>query len=334
MWLTAAASIVGGILARRDAKKTDSRNAKAVKQANKENAKAVAAANAENERIALRNREWAQEDYAQQKADMSDQFVRIRDAAQKAGFNPLTALASGAPMVPTAAGGLAGYSAMAPQAASANFMGPPLASTEMLVNGVQDVGNILSGREALDIAEQKSRIELNRIQAEQLGALPMLNTRGGASRRAAASVAAGDAPSGWTGGFAPTFWRKGSPLDADRSVEMDATHNVGGFIEIENDWTGGGAVYAPGSDGDVMDLDELLVAGAFAYPQVIWRNFKAGISNPAPNSVVGKIMNPGPVGRHYSQPDPGATYNMPFPRHNAVRFFTPALTRGGASSAM
>lgn len=66
-------------------------------------------AQALTEASALRNREWGKEDYAQQRADMSNQFTDLRAAAEKAGFNPLSVL--GSQMVPQmGAGGLSSSS--------------------------------------------------------------------------------------------------------------------------------------------------------------------------------------------------------------------------------
>jgi len=131
---------------------------------------------------ALRNRKWAKADYRQQKKDMGSQFVRLRHAAEKAGFNPLSVL--GASMVPNPAGGISsssygaasgvapiGVSAPGVSAAMGGYGAPvavpALASNDAILGGIQELGRELTGEAALERENAKFANELARIELEQ-----------------------------------------------------------------------------------------------------------------------------------------------------------------------
>lgn len=135
----------------------------------------------------LRNRGWAEEDYAQQKDDFATQFSRSRDAAIAGGFNPLSVL--GSQMTPSmGAGGLSSSSYGAGQgaAASAGFSGgmqaapasvpmaygapvavQPIASNASIVGAVAELGQELSGENAVQRQTDELYRDLAQIQLDQ-----------------------------------------------------------------------------------------------------------------------------------------------------------------------
>jgi len=136
---------------------------------------------------ALRNRAWAKADYRQQKEDMATQFIRLRRAAKKGGFNPLTAM--GSQMIPGVAGGLTSstYGAasgvgaapvsamgMSPMGVSSPMIGDagtvavaPMASNEAITGGLYELGMELSGEAAQQRANAQIAADLMKIELEQ-----------------------------------------------------------------------------------------------------------------------------------------------------------------------
>jgi len=134
----------------------------------------------------LRNREWAKDDYEQQRQDFGNQFTDLRAAAEKAGFNPLSVL--GSQMVPSSgAGGLSSssYGAGQGQAASAGFAGSqgvvgsvpmaygapvsvqPLVSNAGIVGGVAELGQELTGLNAVQRQTDQLYRDLAQIELDQ-----------------------------------------------------------------------------------------------------------------------------------------------------------------------
>jgi len=109
--LSAGASIVGGLMGRKDA---------------------------ENQR-------------ERDKKDKKKQFIELRKAAERGGFNPLTALAA------TGTGGFGNIAGGA----------PPLASTQMLVDGFKGVTDAFSGQAAREAERQELELDLAKIKLDQ-----------------------------------------------------------------------------------------------------------------------------------------------------------------------
>lgn len=143
-------------------------------------------ANALSEERDLRNRQWAQDDYAQQKDDFATQFQRSRDAAIAGGFNPLSAL--GAQMTPgMGAGGLSsssygGGGAAAASTGFASASGPtssvpmsygapvavqPLASNMAIVGGISELGQELTGVNAVQRQTDTLYRDLAQLELDQ-----------------------------------------------------------------------------------------------------------------------------------------------------------------------
>lgn len=85
--------------------------------------------------------------------NLMSQAQGARDAAAKYGFNPLTMLQYG-----QTGGAMGGGGA------------PPLASTELLMGGLADIGDVLSGDKAQRVAANKLQTELGQIKLDQLRA--------------------------------------------------------------------------------------------------------------------------------------------------------------------
>lgn len=106
--------------------------------------------------------------------NLMSQAQGARDAAAKYGFNPLTMLQYG-----QTGGAMGGGGA------------PPLASTELLMGGLADIGDVLSGEKAQRVAANKLQTDLAQIKLDQLRASAATKVGAGASplgRRAAQVV--------------------------------------------------------------------------------------------------------------------------------------------------
>lgn len=96
--------------------------------------------------------------------NLMSQAQGARDAAAKYGFNPLTMLQYG-----QTGGAMGGGGA------------PPLASTELLMGGLADIGDVLSGEKAQRVAANKLQTELGQIKLDQLRASAATKVGAGAS---------------------------------------------------------------------------------------------------------------------------------------------------------
>lgn len=186
---------------------------------------------------ALRNRAWAKADYRQQKQDMDTQFLRLRRAAKKAGFNPLTAM--GSQMIPGVAGGLTsstygaapGVGAMpvsalgvsSPMAGDAGSVAvAPLASNEAITGGLYELGMELSGEAAQERANAQVFADLAKIELEQAKArlaAPVVPDFGNLGRQAVA------APSSRSG--VPAMSHAGSIPGASPQAALSAAAGFG-----------------------------------------------------------------------------------------------------------
>jgi len=117
-----------------------------------------------NRANAAQARQWAKEDemarHAQLMHDQETKFVRLREAAKKGGFNPLTALGAGlsvdqaAPAAGMAIpGGTAGHAT--------------LASNRLLFDGISEIADHFTGETARRRASEELVDNLNRVRAEE-----------------------------------------------------------------------------------------------------------------------------------------------------------------------
>lgn len=188
----------------------------------------------------LRNREWAKADYAQQKGDLANQFVDLRAAAKKGGFNPLAVL--GTQMTPSlAAGGLssssygagsgvgasAGFSAVAPVSASvpmaygAEVSVQPVVSNAAILGEVAELGREFTGENAVQRQTQELQRDLMRIELDTLrsgvfpsapsGALPSMGSAAVPVASLSSSVGGGrnqrSEATNWSNEDMPRPWR-------------------------------------------------------------------------------------------------------------------------------
>lgn len=172
------------------------------------------------DRAAVRARKWGVQDYRQQKADMADQFVRLRRAAKKGGFNPLTAL--GSAIIPNPAGGITSSSYAAASgvgAATASAPGasvamggygqpiavPSLASNEAILGGINELGRELTGEAAVERANAQLYHDIAKVELEQMKARlpqPVVPDFGNLGKQAVPQGPLAAVPSGWSLGGA------------------------------------------------------------------------------------------------------------------------------------
>lgn len=100
--------------------------------------------------------------------DAREQFTRLRAAAEKAGFNPLTALGA------TGGAGFTGLASGVPGAVA------PLVSASVLQNAVQGVEDVVTGRAATRDAMNRAQLELMQIDIQNARAIaPSMPKLGG-----------------------------------------------------------------------------------------------------------------------------------------------------------
>lgn len=96
------------------------------------------------------------------KDDLNDkkwQFHRLRGAAERGGFNPLTALGTT---------GTAGFGSI-----QGGNLAPPLASTQMLVEGFKGIGDVAQGLRDEHLSRKEHQLELQKIELDKKrGAAP------------------------------------------------------------------------------------------------------------------------------------------------------------------
>ena len=194
-----------------------------------------------------------------------------RQAAERYGFNPLTMLGAGASM-----GGGGGGGA------------PPLASIQMLTEGLQGIDDVVSGDAARRRQADQLQLDLAKVQLEQArsgviasgrtaadavgGSLsPLGAPRGTHVQKAARAVPARFSAS--ASAAAPVAKPKGkfshgeNPDAPGRKEDIAPLTNAPGFFEIENSWTGG-PVSIPG-EGEPWGFDEMGTALVFGFPEVM-----------------------------------------------------------------
>lgn len=200
-------------------------------------------------KAAAQERAWALEDQA-------EQFVRLRAAAEKAGFNPLTAL------------GAAPYSGMvnATPAASNAYMGTAIAdSALMMADSLAKTRAAAMGRSVEDLNRQKNiltrKLRDATLRPKVGGVYDGARTFGTGAANAGTSglsrptgsnsvAAAGRGDSRMAG----TLGRGGQPLlevdpiDPRRAVDNRPVNTTSGFLVVDNPWTG--RAYIPTLDGE------------------------------------------------------------------------------------
>lgn len=200
-------------------------------------------------RAAERERRRALEDERQK-------FVRLREAAELGGFNPLTALAGG---------GLGGLSGLPSGTA-------PLASADVIMGGLLDLGREFSGEAAQQRARDKVAADLNAVRLEQAraelkaGPFPGQITRRSNVSISKPSLASNKETLAGVSSRANAGKSIGQIIAPGREVDVAKLNNSPGVFELENVLTGG-PVVIPG-DGEPWGIDEVATAVVVGLPQV------------------------------------------------------------------
>lgn len=141
--------LAGSIFGARSARKTAQAN----------NAASIEAQKLQNQY----NTEAAELERKHSLEDMAQSMPRLRESAEAAGYNPLTALmVGGAPAYTQAASGVA-----------AKGVVPKLASPSLIGNVISGAAEIVTGIEARQAQEKRTKIQLQQINAERaLGTVP------------------------------------------------------------------------------------------------------------------------------------------------------------------
>lgn len=199
---------------------------------------------------------------AEARAHVANQnrFVYLREAAEKGGFNPLTALMSG-----YGSQGGGGYST------------PPLASSTALQGAMASVSDLLTGRTAQRMAEDKKRAELLELEVNALKAGSQFMQDPATFRARATSP--GQGASGSVGGGRGGF---NGPIPSGRAATMAAVasdreqqdmpvSSGPGLTVIQNDLLGPEGLVVPGADGEPWGVDEVATAVIAGIPQLMHR---------------------------------------------------------------
>ena len=191
-----------------------------------------------------------------------------RQASERYGFNPLTMLGAGSSMGGGGGGGGA----------------PPLASIQMLTEGLQSVDDVISGDADRRRQADQLQLDLAKVQLEQArsgviasgptaadtvgGSLSPLGAPRGTyvqkSTRAVPARLSASAPVAKPKG---KFSQGENPDAPGRKEDIAPLTNSPGFFEIENSWTGG-PVSIPG-EGEPWGADEMGTALVFGFPEVM-----------------------------------------------------------------
>lgn len=246
-------SLGAAILGRRDNAAAAQMNAKQYKRYDKI-----------NRRRQLHDYQTARRD---QRADIKAQYVRLREAADLGGFNPLSVIGTGINAGVSMGGG--GFTAPP-------TVEPPLASNAFLANALQGVSDLVSGKDAAELAETKARTELMRVEAERMKSLVPI---GGNGATAQVTPAGGKPPASldpdapWEAGRPDEYHKTGNAVDDDREVDRRPMDETAMFMEVGNDLLGDG-LYIMGSDGEPMGIDEHLAFWPQVVPQLAYRRVK------------------------------------------------------------
>lgn len=200
------------------------------------------------------NKKAASKNRAQGVEDTLLQLPRLRQSAEDAGFNPLTALlATGGQGFNNIPGGAA-----------------PLASSQVLSGAIQGVSDLFT--EPDKAAEERQRVQ-DRIQELRLERLEA-GDAGDVFARTAGVAGLGSRPaqSNAPDGYFPV----GTALSPHRDIDVAEVQSIPGFYELDNAMTrwSGGRVYLPGDQLE-GDLDNLIIGTALAVPQMARNKYES-----------------------------------------------------------
>jgi hypothetical protein len=211
---------------------------------NKSAKNAAKAQQAASEAAALQERTWAIDDQA-------EQFVRLRAAAEKAGFNPLTALgaAPNSGMVnPTSASSASGVSAQ-------NYMGEAIATSSLMLADSMSKTNAAATGKKLQNANRanaalSSKLTAATLRPKMAGVFDRpskfgIGSNGQVSTPRVANSGSHGSPS-WLYDLTPL--PTVDPADPRRTVVDKPIETHAGVMVIDSPWFG--RTYIPTLDGD------------------------------------------------------------------------------------
>lgn len=177
-----------------------------------------------------------------------------RKAAELYGFSPLTMLQYGQPGGAMGGGGT-----------------PPLASAQLMLEGLSDVTDVLTGKTAQDAAERRFNLDRAKLQLEQARSGVVTYVPPNAAKSMGGTTTVGERP---VSVGTPAVSSPTAPLSAGdnwltpgRETKISPTENLPLIMEVENAATGG-PINVLGSDGEVLGLSELAALGIQAIPQM------------------------------------------------------------------
>ena len=199
-----------------------------------------------------------------------------RQASERYGFNPLTMLGAGSSMGGGGGGGGA----------------PPLASIQMLTEGLQSVDDVISGDADRRRQADQLQLDLAKVQLEQArsgviasgptaadavgGSLsPLGAPRGTYAQNTVRAVPARYSAASSVAKSKGKFSQGENPVAPGRKDDVAPLTNSPGVFEIQNSWTGGKPVTIPG-EGEPWGIDELATAAVFGLPQMGWNRLQGG----------------------------------------------------------
>lgn len=184
--------------------------------------------------------------------NMMSQAQGARDAAAEYGFNPLTMLQYGQPGGALSSGGGA----------------PPLASIDLLTDGLQGLDDVLSGDAARRRAADQLQIDMARLKLDQArsGVVLQRDNVTNATFATPSPIGRNNAVFAQSNvRSAPAPFSLSNPLAPGRQKEIAPVTNSPGVMEIDNALTKG-PVTVPG-DSEPWGLDELGTAVFVGLPQ-------------------------------------------------------------------
>ena len=183
--------------------------------------------------------------------NLLSQAQGAREAADKYGFNPLTMLQ---------------YGQTSGSMASA---GPPLASMDLIMGGLEDIFDVTSGASAQRRQADELKMDLLKLQVEQarsgvIAMQPRSAANFTGSPMGNTSTIVGD-----TNVRPVDFGMSPNWLAPGRDKKVAPLVNTSGVMEVENSLTAG-KVSMPGDGSEPWGIDEVMTAAVFGVPQAAW----------------------------------------------------------------
>lgn len=210
--------------------------------------------------------------------DDLERFVRLREGAEMAGFNPLTALQYGGTSQGSFPSGVA-----------------PLASIGAITGGTQSIADEFTGEAAQRRMRESLETDLAKVRLDQAIAELKAGPSPGLGRSVPQSAVGYQPRRSGIFRQSDDVQRAYVPANEDalapgRKVDMRDVEDYPGFFRDSNAitdfFTGGKPIYLPGSSGNVDDLTQQGVKLAYTLPQVGYHVTRRLSSSSAPGRGV------------------------------------------------